>query len=144
VNRGVGIFLPHPAIFACFVLCWLAFLSFWRMADVETHFTNHPQDYPQLFSLTPWRPATITEAAGIQYVLTRTATCPLAFSTLRITYSSADGGITSEYLKSDDNWRLDRLGIAIASSTLALCGLHAVARLCFMRLKKGKREMISN
>jgi hypothetical protein len=143
VKFGIALVLPHPAIFACFFLCWLAFLSFWRIADVDTHFTNRPQDYPQLFSLTPWHPTTIATSAGLQNVLTRTATCPLTFSVLRMTYSSPDGGATSEWMKSDDDWRGDRLGIAMASSVVLLCGLHAAARLWSARLKNRNREMIS-
>jgi hypothetical protein len=128
VTRGVALILPHPVMCAVFIFCWAAFLLFWRIADVDTHFTNRPQDYPQFFTVTPWRPITISTAIGPQKILTRTATCPLTFSMLRMTYSSADGGATSEWMKSDDDWRWGRLGIAIALSTFALCSLHAVAR----------------
>jgi hypothetical protein len=145
VKRGLALAFPHPAIIVCFILCWLVFLLFGRIADVDTHFTNRPQDYPQIFSLTPWRPTTIQTANGPLITLTRTAVCPLTFSTLRMTYSSPDGGTTSEWMNSDDDLRWDRLSIAIALSALALCGLSLVARVGLICLgKRRKREIISN
>jgi hypothetical protein len=119
--------LPHPLIFVAFFSSWTIFLFVGKASNVDTHFTYHPQNYPQYFSVTPWHPLVISTASGPVSGLTRTATCPLTFFTLRYTYWSPDGGKTSEGLKWENDIRWNRVAIAVVLSAIMLWGINFIA-----------------
>jgi len=113
-DRSVGLLalLPQGAALVLAVPIlgyWLFFFTFGGMLDIDTHFTNRPQDYP-VFQLTPWRPA--SASAGR---LAREALYPLTFRTLRYEQFSEDGGVTvwTEGYHADLRWRPTIVGLLL-------------------------------
>jgi hypothetical protein len=81
-------------------LFWILFFDKGPTYEVDTHFTRHPEDFPE-FRISSWRPST----PGRKF-LVRDGTYPLTFFTLRYTQVSEDGGATFEtaFYNADVRW----------------------------------------
>jgi hypothetical protein len=138
--RLINLAIPGLATWLVFFLVWAAILllestPIAKLAVVDSHFTTHPEKYPQYFQTTDWRSTPCNSLpfenlpAETKTVLTRTATYPLTLLTIRYSQLSQDDGETAETYRYDVDIRWGATVVAIVASGIALFPIHLAIRL---------------